>query len=50
MAVYVPLVLFINLRYLPASARPKSINIVMVSASALVYISFAVYTLWIALF
>lgn len=50
MAVYVPLVLFINLRYLPASARPKPLNIVMVSASALVYISFAVYTLKTALF
>ena len=50
MAVYVPLVLFINLRYLPASARPKPLNVVMVSASALVYISFAVYTLKTSLF
>ena len=46
MAVYVPLTLYINLKHLPPSARPKPLNIVMVSIASLVYISFALYTLW----
>ena len=46
MAVYVPLLLVINLRYLPVSARPRALNIVMVSIGAAVYISFALYTIW----
>ncbi len=46
MAVYVPLLLVINLKYLPASARPRALNIVMVSIGAAVYISFALYTIW----
>jgi len=42
MAVYVPLMLYINYRYLPKSARPgKSCTLMMTLASA-VYISFAV--------
>lgn len=44
MAVYVPLLLVINLRYLPPSARPRPLNVVMVSAGALLYIGFALYT------
>ena len=43
MAVYVPLTLYINLRYLPKSARPGWLNIVMVSAAAVVYGGFAIY-------
>ena len=44
MAAYVPMVLYMNLRYLPAPVRPKPINIVMVTIGAATYISFAVYT------
>lgn len=43
MAVWVPLVLYMNLRFLPRSARPGGINIVAVSLAALFYLSFAVY-------
>ena len=46
MAVYVPLLLVINIKYLPKSARPKWINLIMMSIAASVYISFALYTLW----
>lgn len=46
MAVYVPLTLYVNLKYLPPSARPKPLNIVMVSLAAITYISFALYTIW----
>lgn len=46
MALYVPLLLYLNLRVLPASARPGPLNIVMVSIAALVYGSFALYSLW----
>ncbi len=46
MAVWVPLVLYINLKYLPKSARPHPINIVMMVLATLFYTSFAVYTIW----
>ncbi len=46
MAVWVPLVLYLNLTYLPKSARPHAINILMVSLAALFYLSFALYTCW----
>jgi hypothetical protein len=44
MAVYVPLILYLNLKLLPPAARPKPLNIVMVGLGASVYISFALYT------
>lgn len=44
MAAYVPMVLYMNLRHLPAAVRPKPLNIVMVSVGAATYISFAAYT------
>ena len=44
MAAYVPMVLYMNLRHLPAPVRPRPINIVMVTIGAATYISFAVYT------
>jgi hypothetical protein len=50
MAVYVPLLLVINLRYLPPSARPRPLNVVMVSLGGLLYISFALYTFWDVVF
>ena len=43
MAVYVPLLLFVNLCYLPRSARPCWINIVMMLIAAVVYVGFAAY-------
>ena len=46
MAVYVPLTLYINLKHLPPSARPKALNILMMVVASSVYISFALYTLW----
>jgi hypothetical protein len=42
MAIYVPLMLYINYRYLPKFARPgKSCTVMMIIAS-LVYVVFAV--------
>lgn len=41
MAVYVPLTLYMNLRYLPPSARPGIASIVMMSAATLLYCGFA---------
>ncbi|HWB08216.1 MAG TPA: Nramp family divalent metal transporter [Pirellulales bacterium] len=45
MAVYVPLTLYINLRYLPAAARPGIGSIVMMLIASAVYIGFAVSSL-----
>jgi len=44
MAAYVPTVLYMNLRHLPAEVRPKALNIVMVAIGSATYISFAAYT------
>jgi hypothetical protein len=41
MAVYVPLTLIINLRYLPRGVRPGVLNIVMMLIATLVYTGFA---------
>ena len=41
MAVYVPLTLYINLKYLPVSARPHPVNVTMMILAALVYVGFA---------
>ena len=49
MAMYVPLMLYLNLRYLPASARPGPVNIAMMLVASGVYGSFAVYSLWTAI-
>ena len=43
MAVYTPLTLYMNLRYLPRSARPGPFNILMLSIASLIYLGFAVY-------
>ncbi|MFQ6045468.1 MAG: Nramp family divalent metal transporter [Gemmatimonadales bacterium] len=45
MAVYTPLVLWMNLRHLPRSARPKLVNVLMVSVAALIYGGFAAFSL-----
>lgn len=44
MAVYTPLLLWLNLRHLPPSARPGPLNVVMVGIAALVYIGFALFS------
>ena len=49
MAMYVPLMLYLNLRYLPVSARPGPVCIAMMLAASGVYGSFAVYSLWTAI-
>ncbi|MCZ6616656.1 MAG: Nramp family divalent metal transporter, partial [Gammaproteobacteria bacterium] len=46
MAGYVPMLLYMNLKYLPPSARPGPINIVMVGIAGVTYMSFAIYTIW----
>ena len=46
MAGYVPMVLYLNLKYLPPAARPGPVNIFMMSIASLTYISFAIYTVW----
>jgi len=42
MAVYVPLTLYINLRYLPKVAKPGPICILMMILASLVYVGFAI--------
>ena len=46
MALYVPLLLVINIKYLPQSARPKPLNILMVVIAAATYISFALFVVF----
>jgi hypothetical protein len=45
MGLYTPLLLWMNLRHLPASARPGPINIVMMCVCTLVYSGFAIFCL-----
>ena len=47
MAIYVPVNLYMNIRYLPVSARPGVISILMGSVASLVYLGFAISSiLW----
>jgi hypothetical protein len=46
MAVYVPVTLYMNLRYLPKSARPGWLCVTMTSIAAAVYVGFAGYCVW----
>jgi hypothetical protein len=41
MAIYAPLTLYVNLRYLPASARPGWVCIAMMVLASAVYVGFA---------
>jgi hypothetical protein len=43
MAIYVPLTLYINLRYLPRCARPGPVCIAMMVVASLVYTGFALF-------
>jgi len=45
MAVYVPLLLYMNLKYLPKSAKPGVINIFFMLIASAMYIGFAGYTI-----
>lgn len=46
MALYVPLTLYINLRYLPRSARPGWLNIGMMVVAIVLYLGFALACLY----
>lgn len=46
MAIYVPMTLFINLRYLPKSARPGRLSIIMMSIASLLYGGFAIFCIY----
>ena len=46
MAIWVPMILYMNLKYLPKSAKPGILNIVMVGIASLIYIAFALFTIW----
>ena len=46
MAIYVPLQLYCNLRYLPKSAKPKLLNTCMMIIASIVYIGFAVASVY----
>lgn len=45
MAIYVPLLLYINLRHLPAAARPSLAAVVLMLTASAVYVGFAVFSL-----
>lgn len=46
MAIYVPLTLYMNLKFLPKSARPGAAHIVMCVLASVLYIGFSVYCIW----
>ncbi|REJ87262.1 MAG: hypothetical protein DWQ34_25435 [Planctomycetota bacterium] len=46
MAVYVPLTLYMNLRYLPKSARPGPVSIGMMVIATITYTGFALYCIY----
>jgi hypothetical protein len=45
MALYTPLLLWMNLRHLPKSARPGPLNVTMMLLASLVYLGFALFSL-----
>ena len=47
MAVYVPITLYINFKYLPKSVRPGPLNVFFVGAAGSVYIAFTIYTVFV---
>lgn len=46
MAIYVPLTLYMNLKYLPRSARPSWLFIVMGGVASVIYMGFAIACMW----
>ena len=49
MAIYTPVLIYINTKFLPPSARPKPVNVFFIICGTLLYASFAVYVIqeWI---
>ena len=45
MALYVPLTLYMNRRFLPSFAKPKAISTIMMLIASAVYIGFAISSL-----
>ena len=45
MAIYTPLLLWMNLRHLPRSARPGYLNIAMMVFASILYVGFALFCL-----
>ena len=43
MAIYVPAMLYLNLKYLPKSARPGVVNIFFIICATALYAGFASY-------
>ena len=50
MAVYTPLLIYLNIKDLPASARPHPLNVLMMLIASATYLSFAVYVIYDKLF
>ena len=46
MAIYVPLTLYMNRRFLPSFAKPKSISTIMMLIASAVYIGFAISSIY----
>ena len=46
MAIYVPMILYLNLTRLPKSARPGWVNIFFMVLASAMYIAFAGYTIY----
>lgn len=46
MAIYVPLTLYMNLKFLPKSARPNWLFIAMGCLASVTYVGFAIYCIW----
>lgn len=46
MALYVPLTLYMNSKFLPRTARPSAACVLFLAAAALLYVAFAVFSLW----
>ncbi len=46
MAVYTPMLIYINCRHLPVSARPGVLSILAMVIAAAIYVGFAVMSLW----
>lgn len=46
MAIYVPLLLYMNLTHLPRSARPSWVNIFFMVLASAMYIGFSGYTIY----
>jgi hypothetical protein len=46
MAIYVPLTMYVNRKFLPRTARPSAVCTVFMAAAALLYVSFAVFSLY----